>query len=296
MAGTSLSVVVCTHNRPLDLERCLHGLAALTDPAEVIVVDSASQPPCRELVNRFAARIEHLTYVREDRPGHSRARNLGIATAGGEIIAFLDDDASPRGDWAGRILAPFETDPAVGCVGGACHPVFPDGTRPAWLSDRLLQFAAITRFGLEAREATSSAEWPFGANMAFRRDALDQAGPFSEALGREGASLLSGDDSALIESVRRRGWKIWLEPAAIVDHAIHAERCESRYYWRRLWWQGITRARSSDAHRAVGLRVLAAAPLRLCLYAVTRDRVYLYRVAETGGYFKERLRPRQEPA
>ena len=51
MAGTPLSVVVCTHNRPLDLERCLQGLAALTDPAEVIVVDSASQPPCRELVN-----------------------------------------------------------------------------------------------------------------------------------------------------------------------------------------------------------------------------------------------------
>lgn len=296
MSDAPLSVVVCTHNRPLDLERCLEALAALADPVEVIVVDSASEPPCRELVLSYAARIASLTYVREDEPGHSRARNRGIAEARGELVAFLDDDASPRPDWARRIAAPFHEDPAIGCVGGACHPIFPDSTRPDWLSDRLLQFAAITRFGPEAREARSSAEWPFGANMAFRRDALAEAGPFSEALGRERTNLLSGDDSALIESVRRAGWKIWLEPGAIVDHAIHAERCESRYYWRRLWWQGITRARGDDVRATVGLRVLAAVPVRLCMYAFTRDRVYLYRMAEAGGYLAERFRPSQEPA
>ena len=296
IAGSSLSVVVCTHNRPLDLERCLEAIAALMDPVEVVVVDSASQPPCRELVAGYAARVENLSYVREDRPGHSRARNRGIATASGDVIAFLDDDASPRPDWARRIVAPFEADPAIGCVGGACHPVFPDSTKPDWLSDRLLQFAAITRFGSEAREASSSVEWPFGANMAFRREALAETGPFSETLGREGTNLLSGDDSALIESVRRAGWKIWLEPSAVVDHAVHAERCRSGYYWRRLWWQGITRARTKDARVAVGLRLLAAAPVRLCLYAATRDRIYLYRIAETGGYLAERLRPRREPA
>ncbi len=234
--------------------------------------------------------------MREDQPGHSRARNRGVAAAGGDVIAFLDDDASPRPDWARRISAPFEADPAIGCVGGACHAVFTDATRPAWLSDRLLQFAAITRFGPEAREATSSAEWPFGANMAFRREALAQAGPFAESLGREGASLLSGDDSAVIEAVRRAGWRIWLEPSAVVDHTVHAERCRSRYYWRRLWWQGITRARATESRVGAGLRMLVAAPVRLCLYVATRDRVYLYRIAETGGYLAERIRPRREPA
>jgi hypothetical protein len=125
--------------------------------------------------------------------------------------------------------------------------------------------------------------------MAFRREALEDAGPFSEALGRQGLNLLSGDDSALIEAVRGAGWKIWIEPAAVVDHSVHAERCRSGYYWRRLWWQGITRARAKDARAAVGFRLLAAAPVRLCLYVGTRDRVYLYRLAETGGYFAELL-------
>jgi hypothetical protein len=174
-------------------------------------------------------------------------------------------------------------------------PVFADAPRPAWLSDRLLQFAAITRFGPIAREARSSAEWPFGANMAFRREALMQAGAFPEGLGRSGSNLLSGDESPLIESVRRAGWRIWLEPSAVVDHTVNAERCRSGYYWRRLWWQGITRARSNDVAGGISVRLLAAMIVRLFAYGITRDRVYLYRMAETAGFFAERARLLESP-
>lgn len=292
MTSPTLSAVVCTHERPDDLSRCLEAFARLEDPVEVIVVDSASHPPCRELVERFAEALPRLVYVREGEPGLSRARNRGIAASSGEIVAFIDDDAGPRADWARRIVAPFVADQSIGCVGGACRPVFPDGRRPRWLSDRLLQFAGITRFGPPAREARSSAEWPFGANVAFRRSALEQAGGFSESLGRNGARLLSGEESALIETLRAGGWRIWLEPAAVVDHAVHAERCVSRYYWRRLWWAGVSRARGARPSRRVALRLLAAAPIRLGLYLLTRDRVHLYRTAETLGYFAERLRVR----
>ena len=48
-----LSVVVCTHNRPDDLERCLDALARLDDKPQVIVVDSATEPPCEALVARY---------------------------------------------------------------------------------------------------------------------------------------------------------------------------------------------------------------------------------------------------
>ena len=57
-----LSVVVCTHNRPDDLERCLDALARLDDEPQVIVVDSATEPPCEALVARY------------ERPSRSRLR------------------------------------------------------------------------------------------------------------------------------------------------------------------------------------------------------------------------------
>jgi glycosyltransferase involved in cell wall biosynthesis len=288
--STRLSVVVCTHNRPADLERCLDALADLDGGPEVIVVDSASRPRCRDLVMRYARRIPGLVYLYEAEPGLSRARNLGLAHATGQVVAFIDDDAAPRPDWDKEIVAAFEEDCAIGCVGGACAAAFDDPSdRPSWLSDRLLQFAGITRFGDEPRLARSSAEWPFGANIAFRTSALSEA-PFSETLGRHGTTLLSGEEFALVESVRSRGWKIWLEPRAIVDHTVHFERCRSTYYWRRLWWAGVSRARGVDARRATALRLMVAAPTRLLLYVLTRDRVHLYRSAETIGFLVERTR------
>src|SRR5947209_13149356 len=146
-----LSVIVCTHDRPDELRRCLSALAELDDPAEVVVVDSASPTPCTPLVEAFRERLGRLVHIRLDEPGLSLARNAGISAASGEIIAFVDDDAAPAADWAAVLLRSFAADPAVGCVGGACIPDFA-AERPRWMSDRLLTMSGITRFGSRARE------------------------------------------------------------------------------------------------------------------------------------------------
>jgi GT2 family glycosyltransferase len=281
-----LSVIVCTHQRPDDLERCLGALERLEDPVEVVVVDSASEPPCRVLVDRFRGRIGHLSYIRELRPGLSVARNAGVAASTGTLIAFIDDDTVPAPNWARAVITAFAGDPRIACLGGTCLPAF-DGSRPRWLSDRLLQLAGITRLGKRAREPNGSAEWPFGANMAFRREALEAAGPFSAALGRQGGRLLSGEDSDMVARIVAAGGRVWLEPSAIVAHRVTAERCTSRYYWRRLWWNGVGRAVNPSC--GLTLRLLAAIPLRALLWLVVRDRVYLYRLAESGGYLAARL-------
>lgn len=283
MPDPRLSVVVCTHDRPDDLDRCLEALATLADPVEVVVVDSASRVHCDHVVERFEGRIPRLRLVREDEPGLSRARNRGVRETSAELIAFVDDDAAVRPDWASRLVRAFD-DSRIGCAGGTCRPRF-EATRPRWLSERLLQFAGVTRIGSAPREPRGSFEFPFGANMCFRRAALTETGGFREELGRSGRSLLSGEDSAAIEEVRRRGWRVWLEPDAVVDHSVAPERCSSIYYWRRLWWQGISRAR--DPSLAVTARLVAAAPLRVVLWLATRDRVHLYRTAETAGYLAE---------
>ena len=285
--GAVLAAVVCTHGRPRELEQCLEAFAALDDAVEVVVVDSASTGPVAPLVARFADRLA-VRCVHEPVPGLSRARNRGIAETAHELVAFVDDDAMPAPDWARRLAAAF-AEPAVGCAGGTCRPVF-EGERPRWLSDRLLQFSGITRFGNEPRDAQTSADYPFGANIAFRRTALADVGGFSERLGRIGTSLLSGEEHAVVEGVRAHGWRVRLQPDAVVDHLVPAARCRSSYYWRRLWWQGVSRARERRS-ASLAARLAAAAPVRLALWAATRDRVYLYRVAETAGYLADSLRP-----
>jgi glycosyltransferase involved in cell wall biosynthesis len=286
MADRLLTVVICTHNRAADLERCLEGLVALDDEVAVIVVDSASNPPLDEVVDGFSSSLRQLTYHYEPEPGLSLARNRGLELARTELVAFLDDDSVPERFWARKLVAPFD-DPGVVCVGGTCRAAF-ESERPPWLSDRLLQFAGVTRFGGDSRPARSSAEYPFGANVCFRRDALVELGGFSTDLGRIGTTLLSGEEHDVIERLRLAGGSIWLEPAAVVDHRVTAARCTSRYYWTRSWWQGVSRARTRRSAR-LGARLVSAALIRIVLWVVTGDRFYLVRTAETVGYLAECL-------
>jgi glycosyltransferase involved in cell wall biosynthesis len=276
-----LSVVVCTHDRHEDLVVCLRSLAALEDDVDVVVVDSGSTQPCVALVHGL---LPSARYIYEPKPGLSRARNRGLAEARNDLVAFVDDDAAPRRDWARKIEAAF-ADPEVVCVGGTCAPAFA-AERPAWLSDRLLQYAGITHFGSGSRAVAESRDYPFGANVAFRRSAVLAAGGFREELGRDGKSLLSGEEADLIG---RLDGTIWLQPDAVVDHTVAPERCNGSYYRRRLWWQGVSRARAGVTAWGAA-RLVVAAPVRLGLWAVTRDRVHLYRVAETGGFLRECLR------
>jgi hypothetical protein len=152
-------------------------------------------------------------------------------------------------------------------------------------------FAGITRFGEQPGSHGRAPSGPSGRTSPsasrLERD------PFPRGLGRHGTTLLSGEESALVEAVRKDGWRIWLEPRAVVDHAVHGERCSSAYYWRRLWWAGVSRARAEEGRSATGLRLTVAAPVRLVLYAITRDRVYLYRSAETAGFLVEASRLRR---
>ena len=85
-----VSVVVPTHNRPALLRRTLasvFGQQAID--FEVIVVDDGSSEDIRSV----AAAYERAVVRRiETRRGVSAARNVGIAAARGEWVAFCDDD------------------------------------------------------------------------------------------------------------------------------------------------------------------------------------------------------------
>src|ERR1700716_149612 len=108
MSGTpTVSVVVCTRNRPIDLGRCLAGLAESSPPPlEVIVVDQ-SDSPGRGTDPPIDGYRHHVASER----GLSLARNAGIALSVGDVVAFLDDDCTVEPGWAGEIATLFERHP-----------------------------------------------------------------------------------------------------------------------------------------------------------------------------------------
>ncbi|MEP7176632.1 MAG: glycosyltransferase, partial [Gemmatimonadales bacterium] len=58
--------------------------------AEILVVDNA---PPDDATQDLVARYPSVRYVREPIQGLDFARNRALASASGEVVAFLDDDA-----------------------------------------------------------------------------------------------------------------------------------------------------------------------------------------------------------
>jgi LmbE family N-acetylglucosaminyl deacetylase len=87
--GPRISVIVRTRDRPELLAEALASLAAGTyRRAEVLVVNDGGAPP--ELPADFPLPLRRLDLAAHG--GRAAAANAGIAAAGGDCVAFLDDD------------------------------------------------------------------------------------------------------------------------------------------------------------------------------------------------------------
>ena len=114
----SISVIIITRNRANWLEEALRSLTCQTrQPDEVVVVDNDSHDSTREVTHKYRDML-NIKYVFELTKGVPYARNAGIANAGGDIIAFMDDDCDADREWLKNIERPFIKDPAIGVVGG----------------------------------------------------------------------------------------------------------------------------------------------------------------------------------
>lgn len=221
-AEGSVSVIVCTRNRPEQLAQCLRSLQGLSQPPhEILVVDNA---PSSDVTRQLVAQIPEINYVLEPRPGLSVARNTGIRHSTGDIIAFTDDDVLVHPDWITRLEQGFQEDSRVMAVTGLMLPaeleteaqlIFQRGSGgPGW-GYRALTFD--TQFFKQMKHRGVPV-WRIGAgaNMAFRRKVFDLVGYFDERLGA-GASGCS-EDSELWYRVLAEGWLCRYEPTSVVFH------------------------------------------------------------------------------
>jgi glycosyltransferase involved in cell wall biosynthesis len=240
----SCSIVICTHNRADllgDAIASVYGANADRDRVELIVVDSASTDST-ETTAKAALRGSPFParYVREEQPGLSRARNRGVQEASHEIILFLDDDARPRtARWISNILAGF-SDSRVGAVGGDTVAVWPDGRPPAWMPERLYYFFGATRPRADAPRRCAYPDYPWGANLAFRKQSLQRIGGFSESLGRLGDELRSGEETEACLKLEQAGLLIKLVPGAAVDHLVARRRLTRTWMQERACASGAS--------------------------------------------------------
>ncbi len=232
--GTSptISVVVCTRDRPQQLGQCLAALARLEYPAyDVVVVDNA---PRNERAQNVALRWG-VRYLTEPVGGLSRARNRGARACETEIVAYIDDDAVAEPNWLSALAREFE-DPLVAVATGAIRPIRPRGDaahKPEVVAAgettrrqrRVVDLATPGWF-----EIANFGEIGDGSNMAFRRSAFEVWPGFDENLGR-GTVLSGGEEHYAFFTLIERGYRVVYNPLAVVRHPdpSNAEQARRRH-------------------------------------------------------------------
>jgi len=220
-----ISVVVCTRDRPEQIRKCLGRLAQQQYPRyEVVVVDNApTSDALRPVVESQSGNGAEFRYCVEPRPGLSWARNAGIAAAGSDIIAFLDDDDEPDAHWLAALADGFARGEQIGSVGGIVLPARLDSAVEQLFEEvgghsKGRGFARET-FDKSGPQSPLFPLPPFGvgANMAFRRAALDRIGGFDVALGA-GTPTSAGEDTLALTLVLLEGFEIIYEPSALMWH------------------------------------------------------------------------------
>ncbi|MFD5702127.1 glycosyltransferase family 2 protein [Streptomyces lasiicapitis] len=248
----SISVVVCvyTEDRWEDILAAVASVRAQSHAAhETLLVVDHNTP----LLDRLAEEYKQTPGVRvlanAGPRGLSAGRNTGIAESGGEIIAFLDDDAVAERDWLRRFAEGYE-DPLVFAVGGRTLPAWASGRRPAWFPEEFDWVVGCMYLGHPTGRVR--VRNVLGGNASFRRTAFEIAGGFANGIGRDGDKLpLGGEETELcIRLTRARPDAVLLiDDRAIIHHRVPTARERFGYFRTRAYAEGVSKALVS---RSVG--------------------------------------------
>jgi GT2 family glycosyltransferase len=198
-----VSIVVITRNRSVSLKRALQTLAKLDYPSyEIIVVDNASTDDTAQIAAAFSVRYLYSP----SNYGISRCRKEGVDAARGEIIAFCDDDCVPSSQWLRHLARRLWHEKDLGLVGGQVINIgFTGGQR----------YKGRTKLGrngtLSFAAKPEEAEFFGNMNLAFRKEVIQAIGgydPFFNVM----------EEIDLATRMRRSGFRVDYEPAAILEH------------------------------------------------------------------------------
>ena len=202
------SLIICTLGRRDELGAFFASLlrqGSLATECQVILVDQNADDRLAPIVADYAGRLS-IEHLKQGGTGLSRARNLGLRHALGEIVGFPDDDCEYPPELLTRVDALFARSPWLGGITGHPTPTR-DGPPPRGWEDvgRVLDRVGVMN---RCQEFT----------IFLRRDAIGGV-RFNETLG-VGAQTPWGSDEGpdFLIRVIARGSKVAFHPKLFVYH------------------------------------------------------------------------------
>jgi glycosyltransferase involved in cell wall biosynthesis len=200
---TNMAVIVPALNEESRIDKCIVSIQRqLPPPSTVVVVANGCNDRTAERAKKHG-----VTVVETEKPGVSRARNLGAAVCTEQVLLFLDADSCLDEG----VLAAVSRAVSAGAIGGSC------GARPLEANKRARMFWRFynrwSRFMLKTN-----------GMMFYQREAFELMEGYNEV-------LKSGEDSDLHRKIRQLGPVVHLDGVFI---GTSQRRFTKRGYLRTL--------------------------------------------------------------
>lgn len=179
-----VSVLIPAHNEEEYISHCIASIFRTGWPRErleILVMDNCSMDATARLARAAGADVLHVSSGRI-----GAVRNVGLAAAKGEFVAYVDGDCEVPQTWLRTAIDLLRSEACVGAVGGPClSPT--DGT---WVQRSLAPSKARSDHVASAKAIATS-------SFIARTSLLREAGGFDE-------TLISGEDDDMSNRIRAR--------------------------------------------------------------------------------------------
>ncbi len=214
-----VSVIVLNWNGRDYLASCFDSLQALDYPRdrlELVMVDNGSRDGSVEFLRAHTPRVKIVEIGQN--VGFAAGNNAGARSAGGEYVAFLNNDAQVYPDWLAQLVRAAQSDPDVVCVGSRLMDI--TGRRVEFGGSSINFYGygyqeGYDRANVAAYNGTHPAIFACGGGFLIRRDVFLDSGGLDE------------DYFAYYEDVDL-GWRLWVlgykvlyAGSAVVLHTHH---------------------------------------------------------------------------
>ena len=260
-----VSVILVNYRGAEDTITCLQSFSAVTWPAdrlELLVVDNASGDGSAE---RIRAAVPGARVVESDvNRGFAGGCNLGAANAGGEYLAFINNDARPGADWITAAVDVLDTQADVACVASKVLD---------WEGDRIdFVDGSLTWYGMGYKrecEQPDTGEFDKPKDVLFATGAamFVRAAVYRAVDGFDDRFFMFYEDVDLGWRLNLLGWRVRYVPTSLAYHRHHASM-KSYGPWREHYL--LERNALFSLYKNLGDDLLAKALPAALLLAVRR--------------------------
>jgi len=229
MRRTRVDVVIATYNAYNFMVKCFEALRRNTKwPCNVVITDDCSdEQELRDYLQRLQDSGQATVLFSDVRRGFAGNNAWAVEQTKNPYICLLNEDTEPQHLWLTHMMETMRSDPEIGIVGARLlYKESKEGTAVAGT----IQHVGIARYpdgapyhpfrGLRADFARANVlrevNAVTGACMLIRRKLWDELGGFDQRY-----SWGQFEDCDFGWRAREKGWKIVVQPKAILFHYEH---------------------------------------------------------------------------